>query len=383
MATFVCSLEDKPLGKKGYLLHAACSGPHIAVAGTSPNIAVHNVETQQRLVLKGHEADVVGLSFDPASPAHLWSASRDGTVKCWDIAEKTCVRTVTVPDDSTPSSFALSSDGACFAVGCELNHMRDAPVYIFAGGLQGPDSPLVSLKNCHSDDVVYIAASDATAQSGSGEALHRFATASTDGLCNVIDADACLEYAQRRGDGVQGGALEKGEQDQADGDFDDASVIVVTINADHSVKRTGFFGPAQEYVYCITHDETLSFWRVPDRKASDMDIDDQDENNSDDDDDNDLVFQLDEPRAILVAAGLPTDYLIDCFYDAASGRLFLASGSDDGHVHISHIGQGQLVPLCALPHVHKDRVRSFKWMPEAGGALATTGEDATMCIFTS
>jgi hypothetical protein len=76
------------------------------------------------------------------------------------------------------------------------------------------------------------------------------------------------------------------------------------LNPQQSVGRIGFFGPQLENLYCISQINTLSLWNIAEGET---------------------LASFPSIRADL-SAHMPTDYLLDCHWDAASASLFLASG---------------------------------------------------------
>lgn len=280
--------------------------------------------------MHGHSSDVVGIAFDALSvPLRLWSASMDKTVRLWDIASRTCERIYRVPSHCTPASFALSSDGRLFAIGCEKNKHNDALVLIYASDYE--EEPAIILEDCHSDDVVHIAATSTSAS------RPLFVTASTDGLCNIIDIEKCKAWIiMDTSSSIQLGSDGNGNEDIIDnGDEPIKSVddvVVQTINPDHSVKRAGFIPQGDDiYLYSLTHDETLSFWRV---SNINVEAAAEDDNNTETED---LVCCFLNAREQLKDAGFEADYLIDCFHDNELKRLYLAAGTDNGDVMIAHV----------------------------------------------
>ena len=51
---------------------------------------------------------------------------------------------------------------------------------------------------------------------------------------------------------------------------DDA--LVHTLNSESSVSKIGFFGPSHEYLYGLTHIETLLLWHAYEREGEDEDL---------------------------------------------------------------------------------------------------------------
>jgi WD40 repeat protein len=92
-------------------------------------------------------------------------------------------------------------------------------------------------------------------------------------------------------------------------DMDEDEGLLVVSNTGSSINRIGYFGPNSEYIYCLSHMETLSLWSSEDADA---------------------IHQFGDIRGVSnPAMGLSLDYGIDCQYEAESGRLYLISGSNE------------------------------------------------------
>jgi WD40 repeat protein len=107
---------------------------------------------------------------------------------------------------------------------------------------------------------------------------------------------------------------------------------------DESVSKCGYFGPNYEYIYAISHMETLSIHKFLDSQLiesfGDLRIE------------NELV---------------KTDYLIDCEYNDQMQRLFLLTGSRDGNIGIFDVQLGKPNLAFTLNGGHKDTVLDVSW----------------------
>lgn len=77
--------------------------------------------------LRGHAGAVTCLAFS-SDGASLFSGSRDGTIKRWDLSTRQCLETLALPESSTSAglrkeifSLALSPDGRTLAAGTETD----------------------------------------------------------------------------------------------------------------------------------------------------------------------------------------------------------------------------------------------------------------------
>jgi WD40 repeat protein len=105
------------------------TGRRIAVAGDGPLIRVHTDGRHADLVLRGHRAAVVALSFSPDA-RHLASGSDDGTARIFDITTQKTVRKLEGNAD-TVTSVAYSADGKRIVTGNADGTIR---IWSAAGG---------------------------------------------------------------------------------------------------------------------------------------------------------------------------------------------------------------------------------------------------------
>jgi WD40 repeat protein len=47
-------------------------------------------------------------------------------------------------------------------------------------------------------------------------------------------------------------------------------IIISTTNTESSIHRIGFFGPLFEYIYCLSHMETLTLWKAENVSSTKM-----------------------------------------------------------------------------------------------------------------
>lgn len=201
---------------------------------------------------------------------------------------------------------------------------------VVVGGSNGPlfvwraanGAPLAALPDGHTEDVTQLA-------------FHPLnpavlLSASDDGLVNVYN-------------------LEKEDAEEA---------LEVVLNVEQPVARFGFYGPQGEMLYAITQVETLSLWHVERGER---------------------VASVDNVRGALSAAagGVTVDYVVDCFYDAATRSLFLAAGNWAGLLLVFLVRDDALVPVYRLD-AHTAVVRDVAWH---GSYLVSCGEDGLVCLW--
>ncbi|KAF1319791.1 Wd repeat-containing protein 89, partial [Globisporangium splendens] len=144
---------------------------------------------------------------------------------------------------------------------------------------------------------------------------------------------------------------------------DEDEAIESILNVESAVSKIGFFGPQMENIYCLTGTETLDLWNINTAER---------------------VHHYDRIRDDCNANGIPTDYLIDCVYDAQSSELFLLSGNHDGNINVVNIGGGnaQLQHAATLSGSHKACVRCVYYDADRM-TLYSGGEDARLCKWIS
>lgn len=200
---------------------------------------------------------------------------------------------------------------------------------VLAVGTDGPvllwdaasGAPLAALQDGHTDDVTQVAFHPLSPKV--------MLTAGEDGLVNVYNLAAA--------------------------DADDA--LEVVLNIEQPVARLGFYGPRGEFLYVLSGVETLSLWHI---------------------DRGERVANVENIRALLTdGAAVQIDYLVDCFYDAATRSLFLAAGTFDGLLVLFLVRDSGPVPVRVL-RGHTGVVRDILWCDTF---LVTCGEDGRVCVF--
>ena len=129
-----------------------------------------------------------------------------------------------------------------------------------------------------------------------------------------------------------------------------------------SVFKLGFFGPRAEYVYALTHYETLSLHRFHDAK---------------------LVAAYGDVRNASTCAekrsSYSLEYAIDCQYQAA-GSLYLVGGSRSGRVCVESVHLDRLEPMSQLSGNHASTISAVR-IDAVDGTMITSAEDGTVCLW--
>merc|ERR1712187_748753 len=98
----------------------------ICAGGTEDKVVqVWDVKDQQTVALTGHEGEIEAVSFSE-NGYYLASASRDGTVKLWDLRKPLNIQTLKISDNGPVNSVRFDSTGQYLAVGA-----ASVPVYNF------------------------------------------------------------------------------------------------------------------------------------------------------------------------------------------------------------------------------------------------------------
>ncbi|KAI8472326.1 MAG: WD40-repeat-containing domain protein [Monoraphidium minutum] len=307
-----------------------------------------------------HNKTITDASFPlEDAPYALYSSSADGSVRAWDSRSA-----------QQAESFQATKELLCFDV-CDN---------VVAAGAAGGDvlfwdrrtrKALAAFDDMHMDDVTQVRFHAAS---------RRLLTASQDGLVAVHEL---------------GGGL-----DQDDG-------FVAALNAGTSVEEIGLYGPGQERLWVRTGTESVQLWEwakaaAPEAAGGDVAF-------------LDLTWEARGGLAAAAARGAggaggaaaaaaafeEVDYLCGCYWDAASGRLFVVAGTNSGAVGFFPIDEAAALsgalpspaaalgpPPVALRGAHGAVVRSVCCLAPAAadGAAAplcaTGGEDSKLALWT-
>ncbi|KAK4482188.1 hypothetical protein RD792_009329 [Penstemon davidsonii] len=284
---------------------------------------------------KGHSSTINQISFaGPSAPQVLYSCSSDGTLRAWDsrsFQQVSCINTG--PSQEVFSfSFGGASDNL-LAAGCnsqilfwdwrnmkqtaclEESHMEDVTQVHFIPG--------------HQDKLV---------------------SASVDGLICLFDTG---------------------------GDINDDDHMASVLNVGTSIGKVGFFGEANQKLWCLTHIETLSVW-----------------------DWNSATSEANFENARTLASESWTqdnvDYFVDCHYSTEEDRLWVIGGTNAGTFGYFPVIYGATSTIGSAEAVfkggHTGIIRSVLPMSSIPGRAAsksngifgwTGGEDGRLCCWLS
>jgi len=135
------------------------------------------------------------------------------------------------------------------------------------------------------------------------------------------------------------------------------------INADCAVRRIGFFAPGGEGVFVLTGSETLGLWHK-------------------------TTAQCLNPTTVdLPRQQLNCNYLVDCHFEASTGKLSVLAGDWSGNVTVAEVTDSAVVPTAHMRGSgggggHSAVVRSALWSGgSSSSTLVTGGEDARVCFW--
>ncbi|KAI9328052.1 WD40-repeat-containing domain protein [Zopfochytrium polystomum] len=261
------------------------------------------------------EAHFAGGGGQGADGALLWWASHEGRLGLCDpepAGGSSCIWTLPI------LSFSLNASNTIVAAGTEQpqkeNGDDESPRLLF-WDIRSSPRPLAAFEDCHSDDITQVRFHPTNPTA--------LITGSTDGLVNFFD--------------------------------------ITTLDEDDSLHQVGYFGPACEYVYCLTHVETFGLYTFPDA---------------------DLVKLYGDVRELAARGGVHLEYLVDAHYEAAEQRLYLYSGTWSGDLAILNVGLDGMEVVHTLNGGHSETVRGVHW-DKAASRVVTGGEDGRIVLWGS
>ncbi|KAJ3217932.1 WD repeat-containing protein 89 [Clydaea vesicula] len=244
----------------------------------------------------------------------------EGTVNIWDLRSggKVSVFKGYVP----LLSIAVSCAGDLLAAGTELQE-EDAKVLFW--DLRNTSTKLSEFSEAHSDDITQVKFHP--------NFKNWLTTGSTDGTLSIYNIEKT---------------------------FDEDEAIFQTIR-DNSINKLGFFGPSNEYIFSLTHIETLSIFRVEDAETI-------------------VSFGDVRNTTKLNDSSTAIDYLIDCQYISSLMRLFVFYGTNDGNLGILNVDLDSLDLVHKLKGGHNGLVRGAHWRRD-GRSLVSCSEDGVVSLW--
>lgn len=307
-------------------------GSLVAVLCSNGSIRIHDKETLRVLREFSGYPGLNGVKF-ANSCDNVYSASTDGTVKCWDarLASEKPVQLF----KGYPSNIFISFDINCkdHVICAGTEKVDDDALLVFwdarstSQDLSTRD-PLGVYSETHSDDVTQVCFHPSNP--------NMVVSGSTDGLVNVFDISADNE--------------------------EDA--LVATCNSVSSVSYIGWSGRDYKQIYCMTHDEGFYWWNL-----NHLDTDEPITN-----------LKIQDVREITDMKECHLDYLLGGLYHEKMDRLFVIGGTNTGRIHLMSCSTSGLTYMTSLPGGHAATVRSFCWNMR-DDSLLTGGEDAQLLLW--
>ncbi|KAL8168815.1 UNVERIFIED_CONTAM: hypothetical protein K2H54_018236 [Gekko kuhli] len=311
-------------------------GSHLVAASHSnKSIGVYDRETLNLLwEYSSHSGLLRGVRFAHEHADMLFSACSDGTVKCWDtrLASSGAARLFCGYPSSIFISFDVNCNDLIVCAGTEKVNEDAFMVFWDARGgtnsIPSGESPLGGYSESHSDDITKICFHPSQP--------NLVITGSTDGLVNIFDIN----------------------QDNED------DALISTCNSGSSVGFVGWSGRDLQEVYCLTHDEGLSWWDLAQLDTEEPVT----------------LLQIPDAREAAGLGKTELNYLIGGLYHEKSDHLFILGGTSTGSLHLLGCGAGGLSPVGTLQGGHSATIRSFYWNM-ADDSLLTGGEDAQLLLW--
>ncbi|XP_022104311.1 WD repeat-containing protein 89-like isoform X3 [Acanthaster planci] len=312
--------------------NALCRGDPL-VAAVCSDSAVHVYSKGTLLPIgtfQGHSDMLSGARFGNRNPYLLFTSSKDGTVRCWDMRTKRtrASQVYTGIEGNMFTSFDVSCNDRILCAGTQA---QGDDAYLIFWDCRSTNL-LGAYKESHSDDITQqnpFVIQQVRFHPNKPESL---ATGSTDGLVCLFDISQSSE--------------------------EDA--LVTTLNSESSVSRIGWCGTNSEYLYCLTHTETILIWDAVEST---------------------VLTRFDDVREKLAEDDqCKVDYLVDCFYHASLKSLVVVGGSYTGDLNLLAVGRERVHKVRSLPSAHSGVVRCLHWdnMTES---LVTGGEDSTLAVW--
>lgn len=316
-----------------YLLDVAARADGVlAVSASDLSIRLHHKATLASVgQLKGHSGPLAGVAFSHSSPAVLYSASADGTVRGWDVRGPGTRAVQVFRSDPSHSycSFDLSCCDTVLCAGTGQVQQEDSFLVFWDVRKQGAGL-LGVYSESHSDDITQVRFHPRDKD--------RLASGSTDGLVNVFD-------------------LSGGSEEEA---------LLSTCNSNSSASAVCWCGADYTQLLCLSHDEGLHLWDLRQLDTEEPLT----------------VYSASDARALarLDGGGGGVDYLVGGRWLEKAQKLLLVGGTNSGEVHLMELRDKGLGLLRSLVGGHTSTVRCFLW-EEAEDCLVTGGEDAQLLLW--
>lgn len=255
---------SKSVNEYPSLIAASPLNTTFAVGLASGNIDFHEAGSQKllkRIAPQTANSVISDLKFDTQNQSLLWSSNQNGEVLLYDLR-----------DESIAMKFQCTAPILSFDINCTNTQLAAGTeqvrtdAYIYFYDIRAV-SELCRFEECHSDDVTQI---------------KYHPTQNTAMISGSTDGLLCLYNLET---------------------FDEDDALYQVIKED-SISQIGYFGAANEFIYCSTHIETLSLWAFQDSNS---------------------IKSFGDVRGAY--SDFEFNYCIGWTFDPTSGRLFVQGGS--------------------------------------------------------
>ncbi|KAK6120211.1 hypothetical protein DH2020_046117 [Rehmannia glutinosa] len=284
---------------------------------------------------RGHSSTINQISFaGPSAPHVLYSCSSDCTLRAWDSRSFKQVSCINTGPSQEVFSFSFGGpDDNLLAAGCKSQ-------ILFWDWRTMKQT--ACLEESHTEDVTQVHFVPGHPS--------KLVSASVDGLMCLFDTS---------------------------GDINDDDHLMSVFNVGSSIGKVGFFGEANQKLWCLTHIETLSVWDWNDARTE---------------------ANFEDARALASDSWTldHVDYFVDCHYSTEEDRLWVIGGTNAGTFGYFPVKYGTLntigSPEAVFQGGHTGIVRSVLPMSSIPGRISkshggifgwTGGEDGRMCCWSS
>ena len=303
-------------------LEANCDGSLLAASLSSLGVSIHDAATLAATSrLEGmHTSRINGIEFLRQHPHILVSSSDDKRLRMWDLRAAAVGPVVDMRCREEVMDVSVGHGDALLACAVGTSVLfYDVRNSSGTSSWASAAAQLGEYADAHTDTISQLRFHPCRDA--------EIATASEDGLICTFNTRA------------------------AEG----SEAIISIMNTECPVRRFGFFGQEQEGLYCLSTVETASFWHP-------------------------VSAQRINAHASL-REDFDLDYLVDCFYSAASGELLLLGGCHNGQGKVLSVTPAAVTQVGALKGGHGSTIRCVAGNAVGGGKFVTGGEDSRLCAW--
>ncbi|XP_028677703.1 WD repeat-containing protein 89 [Erpetoichthys calabaricus] len=340
-ATLSIAKRSKSAEDPTYMLHVDCQttavepgSQAVAVACSNLSVCLYNKQTlRQTGQYLGHSGPICGVRFSQTSGNLLYSASSDGTIRCWDVRTPgaSAVHIFKSHPSHVFTSFDINCEDQIICAGTDKVLEDSYMVFWDVRASRKECAPGGSLlgvySESHNDDITQICFHPSN--------KNFLLSGSVDGLVNVFD-------------------VAKDTEDSA---------LLATCNLDSSVSFTNWAGETYQ-IYCLSHDEAFALWDLAQLDTEETIT----------------LLKIEDARESTKIPGSHLDYLIGGLYHEQAKKLVIVGGTNTGKIHLLECCKDGLKHMCSLENAHSSVVRCLHWDTQ-DHSLLTGGEDAQLFLW--